>query len=266
MREITGSRLLPRRPLHAGRGDDPAGRLHPRVAARTRLERSTSSSTRRSLELSREGRHLESNVSTRGSVTAPKVILGVNGHIEDFGHFRGRLMHIFTYASMTAFSQNEFAGVMSRADQMGAACRPTRWARRSQDHHGRLSRIVIRTRFTYDPSLKVSEKRVAGIAAEQRLVSMPGSRAQERAVRISAGPGGSVPQPQPRAGLRRDRRRALFRMLRERPRHRQEHLGGHDGGRSGHRNGQSELDKFMDQPEADAGFRRSPSRGSASTP
>jgi glycine/D-amino acid oxidase-like deaminating enzyme len=33
---------------------------------------------------------------------------------------------------------------------------------------GGLSRIVIRTRFTYDPSLQVSEKRVAGIAAEQR--------------------------------------------------------------------------------------------------
>ena len=31
-----------------------------------------------------------------------------------------------------------------------------------------LSRIVVRTRFTYDPSLKVSEKRVAGIASEQR--------------------------------------------------------------------------------------------------
>jgi glycine/D-amino acid oxidase-like deaminating enzyme len=33
-----------------------------------------------------------------GSVTAPKAIIGVNGHIEDFGFFRHRLMHIFTYA------------------------------------------------------------------------------------------------------------------------------------------------------------------------
>jgi glycine/D-amino acid oxidase-like deaminating enzyme len=31
-----------------------------------------------------------------GSVTAPKVILAVNGHIQDFGHFKGRLMHVFT--------------------------------------------------------------------------------------------------------------------------------------------------------------------------
>ena len=35
-------------------------------------------------------------------MTAPKVILGVNGHVQDFGHFSGRLMHVFTYASMTA--------------------------------------------------------------------------------------------------------------------------------------------------------------------
>src|SRR5262245_38437802 len=37
----------------------------------------------------------------RGAVSAPKVILAVNGHVEDFGHFGGRLMHLFTYASMT---------------------------------------------------------------------------------------------------------------------------------------------------------------------
>ncbi|GAA3066502.1 FAD-binding oxidoreductase [Rhizobium viscosum] len=120
------------------------------------------------LELSREGRHWKAR-SNRGSVSAPKVILGVNGHIESFGHFRGRLMHIFTYASMTsAFSQNEFGtdvtGVdrwaLLPADPMGATVRKV-------TVNGR-SRIVIRTRFTYDPGLRVSDRRVAGIAAEQR--------------------------------------------------------------------------------------------------
>jgi glycine/D-amino acid oxidase-like deaminating enzyme len=120
------------------------------------------------LELSREGRHWKAR-SNRGSVSAPKVILGVNGHIESFGHFRGRLMHIFTYASMTsAFSQNEFGTTVTGidrwallpADPMGATVRKI-------TSNGR-SRIVIRTRFTYDPGLKVSERRVAGIAAEQR--------------------------------------------------------------------------------------------------
>ncbi|MBB4570921.1 NAD(P)/FAD-dependent oxidoreductase [Rhizobium leucaenae] len=120
------------------------------------------------LELTREGNVWKAR-SNRGSVSAPKVILGVNGHIESFGHFRGRLMHIFTYASMTAaFSQNEFGGEVTGVD---------RWALLPADPMGAtlrkittngLSRIVVRTRFTYDPSLRVSDRRVAGIAAEQR--------------------------------------------------------------------------------------------------
>lgn len=120
------------------------------------------------LELSKEGRDWKAR-SNRGSVSAPKVILGVNGHIESFGHFAGRLMHIFTYASMSAaFSGNEFGlgatgadrWAILPADPMGATVRKVTL--------GGRSRIVIRTRFTYDPSLQVSEKRVAGIAAEQR--------------------------------------------------------------------------------------------------
>ena len=36
-----------------------------------------------------------------GAVTAPRIILAVNGHAESFGFFRRRLLHVFTYASMT---------------------------------------------------------------------------------------------------------------------------------------------------------------------
>lgn len=100
----------------------------------------------------------------QGSVTAPKVILGVNGLVQEFGHFRGRLMHVFTYASMTA----PFRGKAGRdrwallpADPMGAT------VRKITRVDG--SRIVIRARFTYDPSLRVSEKRVTETAARQRL-------------------------------------------------------------------------------------------------
>lgn len=107
--------------------------------------------------------------SRRGSVTAPKVILGVNGHIQEFGHFRGRLMHMFTYASMTRpFAANEAGerkagkarwGLLP-ADPMGAT------VRKITTDGG--SRIVIRTRYTYDPSIEVSNKRVARMAADQR--------------------------------------------------------------------------------------------------
>ncbi|RWI16161.1 MAG: FAD-binding oxidoreductase [Mesorhizobium sp.] len=103
-------------------------------------------------------------VLRRGTVTAPKVILGINGHVEDFGYFRGRLMHIFTYASMTAPFTSKSTGkdmwALLPADPMGATVRKI-----STDG---FSRIVIRTRFTYDWAVQVSDKRLVGIAAEQR--------------------------------------------------------------------------------------------------
>lgn len=104
----------------------------------------------------------------QGSVSAPRVILAVNGHIQSFGHFKGRLMHVFTYASMSAaFEQKDFGARVS-----GAA----RWALLPADPMGATvrkissaggSRIVVRTRFTYDPGMQVSQARVAAVAALQ---------------------------------------------------------------------------------------------------
>ncbi|MCO6055261.1 FAD-binding oxidoreductase [Pseudomonas sp. MOB-449] len=120
------------------------------------------------VELNRVGNVWKAR-SHRGSISAPKVILGVNGHIQDFGHFKGRLLHIFTYASMTAaYTDAEFGRpatgrdnwALLPADPMGATVR-------KHTTNG-FSRIVIRTRFTYDPSIQVSQKRVAAIADEQR--------------------------------------------------------------------------------------------------
>jgi glycine/D-amino acid oxidase-like deaminating enzyme len=118
--------------------------------------------------LGREGRVWAAR-TPHGTVRAPKVILAVNGHIQDFGHFGGRLMHVFTYASMTralrpGMDGHGRTGVAAwgilPADPMGATVRKIT--------HADEERVVIRTRFTYDPSLQVSEARVAGIAAEQR--------------------------------------------------------------------------------------------------
>lgn len=115
----------------------------------------------------------ESNIwaahTPRATIRAPKVILGVNGHIEDFGEFRGRLIHIFTYASMTRALKRGTGGYgttgvaawgLLPADSMGATVRKITT--------GDDERIVIRTRYTYDPSLKVSAARVAKIAFAQR--------------------------------------------------------------------------------------------------
>lgn len=108
-------------------------------------------------------------VSQRGTVTAPKVILGVNGHIDDFGHFRGHLMHIFAYASMTApFPADEFGHRVSGrdrwallpADAMGATVRKVT--------SGGQSRIAIRTKYTYETRITVTERRMARMAEEHR--------------------------------------------------------------------------------------------------
>lgn len=105
----------------------------------------------------------------QGSVTAPKVILGVNGLVQEFGHFRGRLMHVFTYASMTNALRRGMDGYgrtgaaawgLLPADPMGATVRKIS----SADEE----RIVIRTRFTFNPDLKVSEAQVRKVAIEQR--------------------------------------------------------------------------------------------------
>lgn len=99
-----------------------------------------------------------------GAVTAPRVILAVNGHAESFGYFRRRLMHVFTYAAMTrALAPDEVArlggaarwGVLP-ADPMGTT------VRRISGTGG--DRIVVRNRFTYDPGMEVSDRRLRAVA------------------------------------------------------------------------------------------------------
>lgn len=101
-----------------------------------------------------------------GSVAAAKVILAVNGHAESFGFFRRRLMHVFTYASMTrALSANEVERLggsavwgVTPADPAGTT------VRRISGTGG--DRIVVRNRFTYDPSMEVSASRIAAVARD----------------------------------------------------------------------------------------------------
>ncbi|MEM8777143.1 MAG: FAD-binding oxidoreductase, partial [Pseudomonadota bacterium] len=99
----------------------------------------------------------------KGEVHAPKVILAVNGHAEDFGFFKGRLLHIFLYASMTRAltetEQKKLGGEarwgLTPADPMGST------VRRISGTGG--DRIVVRNRVTYDPSLQITDARVAAM-------------------------------------------------------------------------------------------------------
>ncbi len=51
-------------------------------------------------EIARDGSRWQLS-TPKGRVTAPRIILANNGHAESFGFFARRLIHVFTYASMT---------------------------------------------------------------------------------------------------------------------------------------------------------------------
>ena len=102
-----------------------------------------------------------------GVITTPKIILAVNGHAESFGFYKGRLMHVFTYASMTE--------AMTDA-QMKALGGNRRWGITPSDPMGstvrRISgiggdRIVIRNRWSFNPSMEVSEAQIAKYGRDQ---------------------------------------------------------------------------------------------------
>jgi glycine/D-amino acid oxidase-like deaminating enzyme len=90
----------------------------------------------------------------KGSVESPRIVLANNGYAERFGFFRGRLLHVFTYASMTeAFDPARLGGrrtwAATPASPMGTTLR------RIQGRGG--DRLLVRSRYTYNPSLHVGE-------------------------------------------------------------------------------------------------------------
>ncbi len=101
-----------------------------------------------------------------GRVSAPCVILAVNGHVQSFGYYSRQLLHVFTYASMTrALSTEEIARLggdptwsLTPSDPMGTT------VRRISGTGG--DRIVIRNRFTCDPSMEVTAARIARVARD----------------------------------------------------------------------------------------------------
>ncbi len=103
-----------------------------------------------------------------GSVSAPAVILAVNGHVQSFGLYRNRLMHVFTFASMTrpldAAEQRNLGGAatwaMTPADPMGTTLR------RIDSAQG--PRLLVRNRFHFAPSMTVDEHVLAAARADHR--------------------------------------------------------------------------------------------------
>ena len=96
-----------------------------------------------------------------------RVIPSHGGAGESFGFYHRRPMHVFTCSSMTRDLTNDevrrVGGVpewhFTAADPMGTS------VRRIRENH-----IVVRSRFTYAPSMKVSDRRVDYEQAAERYV------------------------------------------------------------------------------------------------
>mgnify|MGYP001162842850 FL=1 len=89
----------------------------------------------------------------KGSIITQKIIMATNGHVENFGLFKRRIIHLFTYGSMTqaltAKESNILGGKanwgLTSADPLGTTIRKI--STTSGD------RIVIRNRVTYEPKM-----------------------------------------------------------------------------------------------------------------
>lgn len=100
-----------------------------------------------------------------GRVSAPSVILAVNGHAESFGFFERALMHVFTFASMTReLTADEVARL---GGKMAWACTPAdplgTTVRKIAGSGGH--RLVLRNSFTFSSAMHVSDAQLRRIWA-----------------------------------------------------------------------------------------------------
>ncbi|WP_170479778.1 NAD(P)/FAD-dependent oxidoreductase [Ruegeria arenilitoris] len=119
-------------------------------------------------------------------VATGRIILANNGHLESFGFFQRRLMHICLYASMTeplTPEQISTLGGQSRwsvtpADPMGTS------VRRISGSYG--DRVLIRTCSSFQPTMEASSKRLqsAGRVHDlkflERFPNLPDVRMEHR--------------------------------------------------------------------------------------
>lgn len=91
--------------------------------------------------------------TSNGSVSTPRVILTVNGHLESFGYERGRLMQLFLYAVMTPELDAEALAKLGGQPRWGLTpADPMGTSVRRIDAGQGGNRIVIRTCATLRPS------------------------------------------------------------------------------------------------------------------
>jgi len=104
-----------------------------------------------------------------GHVSAAKVILANNGHLESFGFARRRLMHVFLYASMTRELDRDSLAKLGGQSRWGITpSDPMGTTMRRIDTAQGGNRIVTRTCASYVPGMVASEAAVARAAKVHR--------------------------------------------------------------------------------------------------
>ena len=99
-----------------------------------------------------------------GSISSSKIILAVNGIVERFGYFQNRLMTIFTYSSLTRELTNDETNTLGGSSQWGLTSADAMGSsvRRISGMGG--NRILIRNRWSYNPSMEVSDSFMSSAA------------------------------------------------------------------------------------------------------
>ncbi|NND83255.1 MAG: FAD-binding oxidoreductase [Gammaproteobacteria bacterium] len=98
-----------------------------------------------------------------GSITAGRVILANNGHIESFGVAKGCLLHLFTYASLTRELSTDELAQLGPADSWGLIpASPMGTTLRKLD----CGRMLVRNQWTYNPDLRSSDQQLARYARQ----------------------------------------------------------------------------------------------------
>lgn len=107
--------------------------------------------------------------TARGSITAPRVVLATNGHLESFGFEKGRLMHLVLYASMTPELDGEALGRLGGAARWGITpSDPMGTTMRRIDTGQGGNRIVTRTCATLRSGMRVGAGDLARAVRVQR--------------------------------------------------------------------------------------------------
>ncbi|MCY0967299.1 NAD(P)/FAD-dependent oxidoreductase [Parathalassolituus penaei] len=107
----------------------------------------------------------------KGKVRARNLILAVNGHIQSFGYFPSRLLHVFTYASMTRKLTNDEIRRLGGTDDWGVlpADPLGTTVRKVSDFMGCGHRIVIRNHASLNQSLEAGPANMARARKLQQI-------------------------------------------------------------------------------------------------